>query len=299
MKEFLTIDKQIELLKSRNLTIADEQAAHEKLSALNYYRLSGYSLTLRKNNRFYTGATFDDIMDIYNCDHDMRALLWKELASLEISLRTHIGYIVGRDDPRGLIHPETFRDMDAFDKFQSDLKTGISNNSSEYFVKHHIEKYNGAMPSWVIVELLSFGDLSSLYSGLNKEIKQKLVSEYYEGCRFDYLENWLEGIVVLRNFCAHHKRLYNRGFPITPRITEQEYDNYIKLGYQRQEIGKRLFFRIVIICRLLNTIKDQSSFLDELDAIFKKYPSVQIKRYAFPQNWRDIIEEINTNYFTE
>lgn len=297
MKPFLSIKDQISLLKSRNLTINNEAYAYEKLSALNYYRLSGYSLTLRKDDRFTTGTSFEDIIDIYNCDHEMRALLWKELSSIEISLRTHIGYVVGKDDPRGLIHPETFRDIDSYEKFQTDLKTGISNNSSEYFVKHHMDKYRGAMPSWVVVELLSFGDLSSLYTGLSKEIKQNLTAEYYPGCRFDYLENWLEGLVILRNFCAHHKRLYNRGFPVTPKITERDYDYYRSLGYQQQEIGKRLFFRIVILCRLLNTSEEQSRFLDEINMIFEKYPSVQIWRYAFLKNWRQIIETVNKDYF--
>ena len=153
------------------------------------------------------------------------------------------------------------------------------------------------MPAWVMVELLSFGDLSSLYSGLSKDIKKVLTAEYYSGCRFDYLENWLEGLVILRNFCAHHKRLYNRGFPVTPRITEHDYDYYIKLGYQPEEIGKRLFFRIVILCRLLNTEAEQSKFLDKLSSTFDRYPSVQIKRYAFPRNWRQVIEDINSNYF--
>lgn len=47
-KDFRTIDEQVELLRSRGLTIEDEAEAKEFLLRNNYYRVSGYSLTLRK-----------------------------------------------------------------------------------------------------------------------------------------------------------------------------------------------------------------------------------------------------------
>lgn len=49
-KDFRTIDEQVELLRSRGLTIEDEAEAKEFLLRNNYYRVSGYSLTLRKND---------------------------------------------------------------------------------------------------------------------------------------------------------------------------------------------------------------------------------------------------------
>ena len=48
-KDFKTIDEQIEILRSRGLTIEDEAEAKDFLLRNNYYRVSGYSLTLRKN----------------------------------------------------------------------------------------------------------------------------------------------------------------------------------------------------------------------------------------------------------
>ena len=49
-KDFKTIDEQIEILRSRGLTIEDEAEAKDFLLRNNYYRVSGYSLTLRKND---------------------------------------------------------------------------------------------------------------------------------------------------------------------------------------------------------------------------------------------------------
>ena len=52
VKPFLSIDDQIKLLKKRKLTINDDQyeKAKEFLLNNNYYRISGYSLTLRQND---------------------------------------------------------------------------------------------------------------------------------------------------------------------------------------------------------------------------------------------------------
>ena len=48
-KDFKTIEEQIEILRSRGLSIEDEAEAKDFLLRNNYYRVSGYSLTLRKN----------------------------------------------------------------------------------------------------------------------------------------------------------------------------------------------------------------------------------------------------------
>ena len=60
-KDFKTIDEQIEILRSRGLTIEDETEAKDFLLRNNYYRVSGYSLTLRKNDVFAKSATFQNI----------------------------------------------------------------------------------------------------------------------------------------------------------------------------------------------------------------------------------------------
>lgn len=298
-KDYLTIEQQIALLRSRNLIISDDSYACEKLSELNYYRLSGYSLTLRnESNKFIKNARFEDIIDIYEGDQKVKSLLFKYLAKIEIALRTHIGYTLGAIHPLALNSSDTFRSEDHYNAFREQLKEAVRNNKTEPFVLHHQNKYGGLMPSWVVVELLSFGELSTLYSALNKDIKKNLVAEYYPGVKFDYLENWLEGLVILRNFCAHHKRLYNRGLIKTPSMTDAELKYYREtLKYDENAIGKRLFFRLVILCRLLPTREEQEKFINELNTIFINHKSLDLKKYAFPYNWEMHIRELNENFF--
>lgn len=53
IKPFKTIEEQISILKDRGLIIENEEYAKKSLANLNYYRLSAYTLTLRKDDKFY------------------------------------------------------------------------------------------------------------------------------------------------------------------------------------------------------------------------------------------------------
>ena len=69
-KNFKSIDEQIELLSSRGLSIEDFEKAKKFLMHNNYYRISGYTLTLRKNDVFSKNATIQNVIDIYSFDHE-------------------------------------------------------------------------------------------------------------------------------------------------------------------------------------------------------------------------------------
>ena len=91
-KDFKTIDEQIELLRSRGLTIEDEAEAKDFLLRNNYYRVSGYSLTLRKNDVFAKSATFQNIEDIYNFDHEFRHIILHHIETIEVQMKSIYAY---------------------------------------------------------------------------------------------------------------------------------------------------------------------------------------------------------------
>lgn len=86
VKPFLSIDDQIELLKKRKLTINDDQyeKAKDFLLNNNYYRISGYSLTLRKNNTFFDSASLETLMQIYEADRCMRHVMLSIIEVVEV-----------------------------------------------------------------------------------------------------------------------------------------------------------------------------------------------------------------------
>ena len=91
-KDFKTIDEQLEILRSRGLIIDDENIAKEFLLYNNYYLISGYSLTLRKNNIFSKSASFQNIIDIYNFDHEFRHVILQYLEIIEVRMKSIFAY---------------------------------------------------------------------------------------------------------------------------------------------------------------------------------------------------------------
>lgn len=97
-KPFKTLDEQLDLLEGRGLLIQDREFAKGILREENYYRLSGYTLTLRKDDKFYKDVRFEDVMQLYCIDKELRIALMAWLEDIEISLRSHIAYELGKFD---------------------------------------------------------------------------------------------------------------------------------------------------------------------------------------------------------
>jgi len=86
----LSIEQQIELLKSRGLEIPDHEQAAHYLYHLNYYRLSGYMLPFQEGteHHFQAGTTFEHVLNLYLFDRKLRLLLMDAIERIEVSVRT-------------------------------------------------------------------------------------------------------------------------------------------------------------------------------------------------------------------
>ena len=121
-KDFKTIDEQIVILQSRSLTIEDEAEAKKFLLQNNYYRVSGYSLTLRKNDVFVKSATFQNIEDIYNFDHEFRHIILHHIETIEVQIKSIYTYEFTRVyGPFGYLNSKNFTDQLKHKKLSTNL----------------------------------------------------------------------------------------------------------------------------------------------------------------------------------
>lgn len=297
LKPFLTISKQLELLEERGLIIDDPEYADYALTNINYYRLSGYSLPLRKNDQFYSGVKFSDIMQLYCFDSELKSILLAYLEEIEISMRTHIGYVLGFIHPKAHLDKSNYISTEHYDSFLRDMETAAKDNVNEAFMKHHSSKYNGVLPSWVAVETLSFGAVSRMYGGLQTDIQKEIANNYYQGVPPRHLTSWLHHLTVVRNLCAHRARIGNRGIPAAPLFLDGDIEKFVTLGYDSNSIGRRIFFSIVLIQRLSSDRTVPQSLVDDVSRLFEKYPFVSLKHYGFKQNWKEILQDVNKRYY--
>lgn len=291
IKPFKTIKEQIEILESRGLIIDDEEKAEQFLSNLNYYRLSAYTLTLRKNDHFYSNVHFSEVMQIYQFDMELRTALMYLLESIEVSMRTYIGYYHSKKyGPLGYLESKTFEDEGRYEKFTKDYNSAINEyGDKEVFVKHHKEAYGGQFPIWVLVELLSFGTLSRLFKNLTIEIKQEICSEKFGLINENYIENWLQGLTILRNICAHRGRIYNRLIPFGLKLSNKDRKMLKMNGLALNTATKQLFIYLMIMNKMVYDNEVWETFIDRLETIMKKYPFVRMSYYGFPLNWKNIL----------
>lgn len=279
----LTFEQQVQLLKKRGLIIEDENFAEKVLTYLNYYRLSGYTLSLRTNDNFHPGITFDLVYKIYELDRKLRYLLLDIIEVVEIAFRTHIAYYLAHNYGPLSYQESSFFENDSYHaEFIKELQEQIERNKKkELFVDHHLNKYGGKFPIWVAVELFSFGMLSKFFSNM-KSKDRDTISEQYYGFSSVYTISWLYSLVTLRNICAHYSRIYNRIFTITPRLGRKDK----KLGLQ----NNRLFVFIFVLKYLIKDKNRWTIFLTNLKEVIEEYKDVDISLIGFPDNWYELLE---------
>jgi len=95
-KEFKTIEKQIEILKERNLIVNEEKAKEIFRDNNYYYLINGYkNLFIDKNNgekQYKESATLEEIFALYKFDSELKSIFLKYILKIERRMDTYIAY---------------------------------------------------------------------------------------------------------------------------------------------------------------------------------------------------------------
>jgi abortive infection bacteriophage resistance protein len=92
-KQALNISQQIELLKSRGLIIEDTQLTRDILENVSYFRIANYLRPMesdKQTHQFKPGASFRNVVSLYDFDRELRYLVFGAISRIEIALRTRI-----------------------------------------------------------------------------------------------------------------------------------------------------------------------------------------------------------------
>ena len=284
----ISIEKQIAKLKSRGLLFSDEDKAAHYLSNISYYRLRAYTFPFQDNENpnhpFVRKISFEDIINLYVFDRQLRLLIFNAIEKIEVAIRTQIIYHYSMAYG-GFWHlkPELYNSAVYFAEHIASLQKEID-RSNETFIKHYQETYNDPKepPSWMSLEVSSIGLLSKIFSNLKKEKCKDAITIHFGLKDVDVLTNWMHCFSVLRNICAHHSRVWNRRLPkITlPRKTLNIFiDN-------KQIYNNKVYSYLCCISYILNIISPEHSFKNNLLNLMKTCPMMQEKEMGFPKNWQ-------------
>jgi abortive infection bacteriophage resistance protein len=287
------------LLKSRGMIIdMDDTDVRKYLSNYGYYRISAYFNLFRKYDSekkirlddFQEGTTFSETIELYDFDSKLRNHILRGVEKIEISLRTAVTYILSTKTDNSFVHYDekifhsNFLEENGqrhnYGKWLYKIETQIEGSSDE-FIKHYNKKYNNfpRIPIWMFTEILTIGDLSVFFQGLDNELKKK-IADWFPQFHYKSLIRFFHRLSIVRNICAHHGRLWNRKIPIEGTLKQP--------GWELLDKDK-LFFTVVVMVNMLKSRDILDNWYDILTKIIA--PKLEVKKYrrqmGFPDNWQE------------
>ncbi|WP_104385643.1 Abi family protein [Sphingobacterium sp. HMA12] len=290
-KKAFTIDDQIQQLKDRGLFISEFDNIQHYLSHISYYRPAGYWWPMQEDktaHKFKPNAKFSDVLALYNFDRELRILLFDVIEKLEISLRTKLIYHLSHEfDPWWFQNFNIFQNASDLVKTLAALEEEID-RSKDIFIKEHKKKHkdDGRFPpAWKSLEQTSFGALSKLYGNLKNDVVSKdIIAKEFGTVNHTYLPSWLQSIAQIRNYCAHHSRLWNRNLPGSPKLLSNPPHSWIQNVPKPHEF-QFLYIHLCCMKYLLNIVQPENSFTIQLIGLLKKYPNVDPNALGLKENW--------------
>lgn len=288
----LTHQQHLKLLLSRGLIIENNLQAINYLEYVGYYRLSGYfhffyADQIKDMHCFKQGTNFDMVVNLYEFDTELRALLLKAIAKIEVAARIVISNTMCDEyGAHWYLQKELFKSTFRHDKFLEQVKAEtefVSKGGRKLIFKAYYSKYkNPQLPaSWMIFEALSFGTLSRIYEYIRRADLKKKVSSKFALPHYDVFSSWLQAISVTRNLCAHHSMLCYRNFHIMPRKP-------LTWNMDKQRLfseAKGIYLQLIIIQHLLNVVAPEFKLKPHFEKLIKKYPGIVLEKMGFVCNW--------------
>ena len=274
---------QAKLIAQKGIIVNSNSVCMDFFSHVNYYRFSGYFLPFidKKTEICTVPVSFEQLRDIYSFDTELRCLLSTTIETIEIYIRTQLAYYSGHKyGPDGYTDACNFNKYHDHIEFNKRINGCISDNRNTLVVKHHMNKYGGRFPIWVIIEFFSLGMTSFFFSDMKNADKACIAQSTY-GVNYQVLSSWLRCLTDLRNKCAHYSRLYYWSFPAIPKMPKGV----------RFTPDSKLFSQIYML-KLMYPIPSEwnKAFLGPLKKIFKKYSdSICREHIGFPYRWKSML----------
>lgn len=289
-KQPKTVEEHIEVLIHRGLNIPDSERASLYLRNIGYYRLTGYMYHLQENDgshEFKEKVSFNDIILHYQFDKKLRALTIEYLERIEVALRARLtDYFAVNYGFFWFNQNNLYDDKNIYTLINGEIAERFQ-NPQELFLKSFKEKYTSENipPSNMALEILSLGKLARLYKGLSNDAEKIAIAKDF-GLPSTVLSSWFVYLNNVRNICAHHGRLWNRGITADrPAIPSRK--KYCFHGSLPSDFNRSFYGVTGMLDKLLYNINPNNKFLEKLVHLIDEYPMIKTRFMGFPDNWRE------------
>lgn len=293
-------------LAARGLIIPDADRATRYIRHIGYYRLSPYSIPFQKghpDHLFHEGTSFDDVLDLYVFDRTLRLLVLDAIERIEVAIRAALTDHMSTtyDDSHWYTHAKHFRDGNKHEYLVKTIRkrcearlSGTPDSGEDALVhrsalEHYLTTYGNPElpPSWLMVEMLSIGELSTTFRNVKRRSDRTAVAGSI-GLTATVLESWLQSYVRVRNICAHHGRLWNVGLGHYPAIPNSLAISWITGKDALPERSRRRLYPLLVSLQsVLNSISPHSSWAKRLYDLLITRPPMNLAGMGVPEDWAE------------
>jgi len=295
-KPSTTYAEQLDKLTARGMTIADTALAERWLKTVGYYRLGAYWLTFEKppaqgqtrSKRFVDGTTFEQVINLYTFDRELRLLVTEAIERTEIALRASWTYQLGNaHGPHAYLDPNKFEfDLDYHQ--QVNRISSQVRRSSETFVKHYRRTYYPPTmpPLWIVTELMTFGEISKWVEKTRENFIKLNVARDMGFPNMETLTGTIASLSYVRNICAHHGRLWNRRLVKRPPYLRLLSASLQGTRRNPNEIDNTIFNILTILVYLLRKQSPDTSFAERVIRLADTQPDYIRQGMGIPDDWK-------------
>ena len=286
-KPATTHAQQVELLRERGMVFDDFGTAEFYLEHLNYYRLSAYWLAFEadhKTHRFQPNTRFERVLNLYVFDRELRLLVLDAIERVEVSVRSHwANQMAHRHGTHAHLNASIAFKYHLWQQNLDKLGSEV-NRSDETFIKHLKNTYQESLPPvWAVCEVMSLGLLSRWYNNLKPMPTRRAIANAY-GLDERVLESWLRHLSLVRNTCAHHSRLWNREFTITPLLPRNKPQC---LSNQFNSGSRKLYNTLVLLLYCMDAIAPDHHWRTRLKELIDRH-EIPVTAMGFLANWKSL-----------
>jgi abortive infection bacteriophage resistance protein len=287
----LSYAQQIAHLRGAGMVIDDDATAEYWLRHVSYYRLSAYWLYFehakgRPGARFRPGTRFSDVTALYDFDRNLRRMVMRGTEHVEVALRGSWAYQLAHlGGGHRYLDAALYSDRAEFHRTLAKLAGDIG-GSRETYIKHYRNNYDSPAlpPVWMVAEMMSFGQLSRWYSNLADRALRNRIGVPL-GLPETVLVPLVKHVTDVRNICAHHGRLWNRGFLQLPRLAQKPTDLNQSLDLSAVRPPAKLYNSITTIAHVIRTVAPASDWSQVIRDLLTAHPNRDLHSMGFPADW--------------
>lgn len=213
MKTYKNLDDLIFELKNKGVTINDDKYAKNILEKYGYYSIVNSYKDIFKDNKgnYKKGVTFEEIVALFQFDLSIRHIFLKFIFEIEYKIKTSISELLcenyGLNDYLKVNNFDNNINSNIIKNMINIITEEINKQKDNHQAINHFYYTYGFIPPYVLVKILTLGQISKLYNILKQQDRQKISKQF--GVSDKELMQIIKNITLVRNICCHNDRLFS------------------------------------------------------------------------------------------